>query len=232
MKLLPILTLLLLSLITSTHSVHADSICLDLKTNRETEMKRLESAKVKLFEQDLNASKVIREKQLKKIVSIEEKTAARVQGLQSILVDLEAIESPSKGVATTIINLSVSLEKYNTDTKKSLEEFSTGLEKILADKTESTTTTVNQYQTGLIKLYDESILECNKVGLFNKVSFTSNVEQLQKRVIDAEKNTKKLLKGVDALYANLVLELDKSDSDLNFVLKSTHATLLSDPSFN
>lgn len=206
-------------------------MCLDLQRNREIEIKHLETAKNKIFEQDVASTKIIQDRQFKKIVSIEKKTAARVTDLQSIITDLEAIENPSKGIATTIINLSVSVKKYNEDTKKSLNEFSADLEKILADKTESTDVTITQYQTGLIKLYDESIVECNKNGTFNKSTFSAGIDQLQKRVIDAEKNTKRLLKGIDSAYANLALELDKSDGDLNLVLKSIQMTLLSDPSF-
>jgi hypothetical protein len=51
----------------------------------------------------------------------------------------------------------------------------------------------------------------------------------QKRVLDTEKNSKRILQGIDSLYATLSLELDESDTALNLVLKSIQVSLLENP---
>ena len=124
-------------------NVSAD-MCVDLKNAKESQLKRLEIAKAKIFEQDENSTKAIQEKRFKKVVSIEKKTSSRVNDLKIILSDLELIDNKSEDVSTRVKDLSEKIASYDEKTKKSLDDFSLGLEKILDDKSKGAKNTVNQ----------------------------------------------------------------------------------------
>lgn len=218
--------ILLLSL--TTQNVRAES-CLDLEKSKETQMKRLETAKIKIFEQDVNSIKLIKEKQSEKIVSIQEKTASRVLELETILADLKALPEQTETVFNTISTLSENIALYTRQTESSLTSFASSTNKVLDDKSKAVRSVVQQYEVGVIQLYDKAINSCKKTGAFNEKSFDQELKSAQKRVLDAEKNSKRIVQGIDSLYATLSLDLDASDTSLNLVLKSIQISLLENP---
>lgn len=203
--------------------------CSDLEKDKETQIKRLELAKTKIFDQDTNSIKLIKEKQLEKVASIEEKTSLRVSELQTILEDLRAFPDQSETIQDTIKLLSENIDIYTKNTESSLLSFSSSTDKVLDDKSKTIKSVVQQYEIGLIQLYDKAITSCKKTGAHNEKSFDQELKIAQKRVLDAEKNSKRILQGIDSLYAKLSLELDESDTSLNLVLKSIQVSLLENP---
>jgi len=223
-----ILTLLLSF---AAQSASAES-CLDLEKGKESQMKRLETAKTKIFEQDINSIKLIKEKQALKIVSIKEKTVSRVLELEIILTDLKKLPEQSETVLNTINTLSENIALYAKDTEYSLTSFASSTDKVLDDKSKAVRSVVQQYEVGVIQLYDKAIHSCKKNNMYNEKSFDQELKSAQKRVLDAEKNSKRIVQGIDSLYASLSLDLDASDTSLNLVLKSIQISLLENPPEN
>ncbi len=211
----------------SIQSVFAET-CLDLEKGKENQLKRLETAKVKIFEQDAISLKAVKEKQAEKVAHIREKTAARVLELEIILNDLQALPDQSETIQNTIKTISENLTLYSKNTESSLEVFSSGVDKTLDEKTKAIKNVVQQYEAGVIQLYDKALVSCKKSDYSQDV-FDQDLKAVQKRVLDAEKNSKRILQGIDSLYASLSLELDKSDISLNLVLKSIQVSLLENP---
>lgn len=212
----------------SFQNVQANA-CVDLEKGKESQMKRLETAKTKIFEQDSNSIKLIKEKQLEKIASIQEKTALRVIELETILNDLQALPEQSEAVKNTVKTLSENIALYTKSTETSLLSFSSSTDKVLDDKSKAIKSVVQQYEVGVIQLYDKAITSCKKTGAYNEKSFDLELKSAQKRVLDAEKNSKRIVQGIDSLYATLSLDLDASDTSLNLVLKSIQVSLLENP---
>lgn len=209
----------------ASQSAYAD-VCLDLEKSKESQIKRLETAKTKIFEQDSSSIKLIKEKQAEKVASIQDKTASRVLELETILNDLKSLPDQSETVQNTVKTLSENINIYKQKTDASLTSFSSSTDKVLEDKSKAIKNVVQQYETGVIQLYDKTIASCKKTGLYNLKSFDQELKVAQKRVLDAEKNSKRILQGIDSLYATLSLELDDSDTSLNLVLKSIQVSLL------
>ena len=84
-------------------------------------------------------------------------------------------------------------------------------------------------EIGTIQLYDKALTSCKKIGSYDEEEFALEMKIAQKRVLDTEKNSKRILQGIDSLYATLSLELDDSDNALNLVLKSIQVSLLENP---
>lgn len=211
-----------------TQNANAEA-CLDLEKGKETQIKRLEVAKNKIFEQDTLSLKVIKEKQLQKVTAIQEKTSDRILELQTILHDLENLPNQSETVSSTIKTLGNQIFIYKEKTDESISFFSSGVDKILEDKSKAIKNIVHQYEINTLELYDKAITSCEKIGLFDEDEFAIEMKSAQKRVIDVEKNSKRILQGIDSLYATLSLELDESDNALNLVLKSIQTSLLKNP---
>ena len=228
MKILPKILIFIFFLGLSVQSVNAET-CLELEKGKEVQMKRLEVAKIKIFEQNTSSLKAIREKQLEKIDSIQEKTSERISELQIILQDLKMLPDQSETILNTVETLSKHIDLYQKKTENSLLSFSSGVEKILDDKSKAIKSTVQQYEVGTIQLYDKALVSCKKTGSYNEDGFTLEMKAAQKRVLDTEKNSKRILQGIDSLYATLSLELDESDNTLNLVLKSIQVSLLENP---
>ena len=228
MKILPKLLILSVILGFTTQSTNAET-CLDLEKGKESQMKRLEIAKIKIFERDGVSLKTIKDKETQKISSIKEKTSLRVSELETILEDLEALPYQSETVRNTINTLSLHISLYTKKTETSLGSFSSSVQKILDDKSKGIKNVVEQYETGVIQLYDKTLSSCKKTGSYNETLFEEELKRAQKRVLDAEKNSKRMLQGIDSLYATLSLELDESDTELNLILKSIQASLLENP---
>ena len=100
---------------------------------------------------------------------------------------------------------------------------------MLDDKSKAVRSVVQQYEVGVIQLYDKAIHSCKKDDLYSAKSFDQELKSAQKRVLDAEKNSKRIVQGIDSLYASLSLDLDASDTSLNLVLKSIQISLLENP---
>jgi len=228
MKIFSKTLILMLLLSFAAQSTSAES-CLDLEKGKENQMKRLETAKIKIFEQDINSIKLIKEKQALKIVSIKEKTTSRVLELEIILTDLKKLPEQSETIKYTINTLSENIALYAKETEYSLTSFASSTDKVLDDKSKAVRSVVQQYEVGVIQLYDKAIHSCKKDDLYSAKSFDQELKSAQKRVLDAEKNSKRIVQGIDSLYASLSLDLDASDTSLNLVLKSIQISLLENP---
>lgn len=202
--------------------------CLDLEKGKESQLKRLDVAKTKIFEQDTISLKAIKEKQIEKMGRIQEKTTARVLELQTILNDLQALPDQSEAVQNTINTLSENISLYTLNTEDSLATFSTDVDKTLDEKSQAIKNVVEQYEIGVVQLYDKTLTLCKKSG-YDQNIFDREMKTAQKRVLDAEKNSKRILQGIDSLYASLSLKLDESDTSLNLVLKSIQVSLFENP---
>lgn len=223
---LKILTLALIFAF-GAQSVSAET-CLDLEKGKGDHLKRLEIAKVKIFEQDTISLKAVKEKQAEKVAHIREKTEARVLELETILNDLQALPDQSETVQNTIATISENLSLYSKNTENSLNSFSSAVDKTLDEKTKAIKNVVQQYEAGVTQLYDKALASCKK-SEYSQDVFEQDLKAAQKRVLDAEKNSKRILQGIDSLYASLSLELDESDTSLNLVLKSIQVSLLENP---
>lgn len=221
------ITIFILALSALTQNVAAET-CSTIEKDKETQMKRLEIAKSKIFDQDTFSSKVIKEKQTQKILTIQEKTDSRIEELELILNDLNNLPDQTESVQKTIITLSENVEIYKENTSNSLKLFSKGVEKILDDKSKIIKNVVQQYETAVVQHYDKAIFSC-KNNTFDQETFEKKLKQEQKQVLDTDKNTKRMLQGIDALYATLSVELDQSDTELNLILKSIQVSLLENP---
>ena len=228
MKILPKILIFGLILGFYTQNTYAET-CLDLEKEKVVQMKRLETAKIKIFEQDTVSLKAIKEKQLQKVLGIQEKTSDRILELQTILQDLKSLPNDSETVLNTIQTLSDQISLYAEKTDDSLVTFSSGVDKILEDKSKAIKNVVQQYEVGTIQLYDKALTSCKKSGWYDEEEFVSEMKTAQKRVLDTEKNSKRILQGIDSLYASLSLQLDESDNALNLVLKSIQVSLLENP---
>lgn len=202
--------------------------CLDLEKGKESHLRRLETAKVKIFEQDTSSLEAIKEKQAEKVLYIQEKTEARVLELETIISDLQALPDQSETVRNTIATISENISLYTKNTQTSLDSFSSGVDTALNEKTNAIKNVVQQYETGVIQLYDKALVSCKK-STYDQDIFEQDLKAVQKRVLDAEKNSKRILQGIDSLYASLSLALDESDTSLNLVLKSIQVSLLENP---
>lgn len=212
----------------STQSTNAET-CFELEKDKGIQMKRLEIAKTKIFEQDTLSLKTIKDKYLQKVVNIQEKTSDRTVELQIIIEDLKSLPGNSETVANTIQTLSDQISLYVEKTDHSLVSFSSGVDKILDDKSKAIKNAVQQYEIGTIQLYDKALTSCKKIGSYDEEEFALEMKIAQKRVLDTEKNSKRILQGIDSLYTTLSLELDDSDNALNLVLKSIQVSLLENP---
>lgn len=228
MKILPKILIFGLILGFYTQNANAEA-CFDLEKGKESQIKRLEIAKTKIFEQDALSLKLIQEKQLRKVTAIQEKTSERILELKTILQDLENLPTQSETVSSTVKTLADQISIYKEKTEESLTSFSSGVDKILEDKSKAIKNVVQQYEVSTIELYDETITYCEKTGSYNEEEFALEMKSAQKRVLDTEKNSKRILQGIDSLYATLSLELDESDDALNLVLKSIQVSLFENP---
>ncbi len=228
MKTLPKIFFLGLLLAFASHDVYADT-CFDLEKNKENQIKRLETAKTKIFEQDSASLKTIKDKQLEKVSAIREKTASRVLELETISKDLQALPNQSEALQATISTLAENISIYKEETENSLASFASSTDKILEDKSKAIKNVVEQYEISVTQLYDQALASCKKTGTYNERSFDQEIKSAQKRVLDAEKNSKRILQGMDSLYATLSLNLDASDTSLNLVLKTIRTSLLENP---
>lgn len=212
----------------SAQSVSAET-CVDLEISKDSQMKRLEAAKTRIFDQEALSLNTIREKQEEKIVAIREKTLTRILELEAISKDLQALPNQTDTIENTIYTLKDNISSYTASTEASLASFSSSTDKVLEDKSKAIKSVVEQYETGVVQLYDKALTSCKKSGTYNEKSFDKEIKAAQKRVLDAEKNSKRILQGIDSLYATLSLELDASDTALNLVLKSIQVSLLENP---
>lgn len=228
MKILPKILIFGLIIVFSTQNAFAET-CVELEKGRVIQMKRLETAKIKIFEQDTSSLKIIKEKQLEKVLNIQEKTNNRILELQIILEDLKSLPDNSETVLNVTQTLSREISLYAQKTDESLAAFSSGVDKILEDRSKAIKNVVQQYETGTIQLYDKALTSCKKTGWYDEERFIADMKTAQKRVLDTEKNSKRILQGIDSLYASLSLQLDESDTALNLVLKSIQVSLLENP---
>lgn len=228
MKILPKILIFVLIVGFSTQNTYAET-CLDLEKDKGSQMKRLETAKTKIFEQNTLSSKVIKDKQTQKTLTIQQKTSERVLELEIILQDLKNLPDQSETVLNTIKTLTEQIKLYSEKTEESLASFTSGVDKILDDKSKAIKNAVQQYEVGSIQLYDKALTSCKKTGSYDEENFMLEMRSAQKRVLDSEKNSKRILQGIDSLYATLSLELDESDNSLNLVLKSIQVSLLENP---
>lgn len=225
----PIKVFFLATLLAITSSfVYADT-CFDLEKNKENQVKRLEIAKTKIFEQDSASLKIIKDKQVEKVAAIQEKTASRILELETILHELQTLPNQSDVVLETVSMLTENIPLYKEKTESSLSSFASSTDKILDDKSKAIKNVVEQYETSVTQLYSRALTSCKKTGTYNEKSFDQEMRTAQKRVLDAEKNSKRILQGIDSLYASLSLELDASDTSLNMILKSIQTSLLENP---
>lgn len=208
-------------------SVSAET-CLDLEKGKIHQLKRLETAKAKIFEQDAVSLKAVKEKQADKVAHIQEKTEARVLELETILNDLQALPDQSETIQNTVATISENISLYTKNTEDSLTTFSSGVDKTLDEKTKVIKNVVEQYEASVVQLYDKALVSCKKSN-YDQDIFERDLKAAQKRVLDAEKNSKRILQGIDSLYASLSLALDESDTSLNLVLKSIQTSLLENP---
>jgi len=202
--------------VTQTYALACD----DIIVNTADQLKRLENAKVRFFEQENITINSIQERKTLKINAIEEETATRITEIESIIEELESIKNPSKRIRSTYKTLRGTIDEYSTTTQIVTDIFNTAVDKILDDRSKSAKTFVEQYTFDTMQEYKNASSICLLTNSFDEDTFDSTILMIRKKVLESQKNTRRMTQGIDASYAKLTLDLNALDEELKNALKS------------
>ncbi len=217
-------TLFILGFLFLSYSYTSAITCLDLEKDKIDQVTRLESAKIRIFEQESSFIDSIRNKKDLTLDTVASSTQDRINGVRSIISELEALKNPSRGIRTTVNILNLAVNDYATKTSASLLSFNDSVDRITADRNKSIKSIVDQYESDLLQTYEKSKAECLD-GAFDVDIFDTQIKSIRKRVVDSQKNTRRMTQGIDATYAKLNFELNDIDTNLNKSLKSVRPTI-------
>ena len=204
--------------------------CFELEKDKIDQVSRLETAKIRISEQENTFIDSIRTKKEITLNTISSSTLTRVNEVESIISELEALKISSKGIRNAINTLTIATSDYATKTSLSLLSFDESVERITSDRNKSIKNIVDQYENDLLNTYEKSNIACID-ATFDENVFDTKIKSIRKRVVDSQKNTRRMTQGIDATYAKLNLELDELDASLNKSLKSVRPTIKRELSF-
>ena len=223
-------TLFIFGFLLLSYAQASATTCFDLEKDKLEQVVKLENAKNRIFEQEESFINLIRNKKESASNTIASSTQSRVDAVRDIVSELESLKKSSRSVLSAIDTLTLSTYEYATQTAIALATFNDSVTSITSDRTKSIKNIIDQYENDLFQTYERSILEC-KDSTFEINVFDTKIKSIRKRVVDSQKNTRRMSQGIDAAYAKLNFELDLLDANLNKSLKSVRPILKRELSF-